>query len=112
MYFIQAVESQKNNELLVVFSHICQIDSTNILKSLADDADIFYYSPTKNYTLFYTLDFQTDSARIKSISVNNSNPHQKLTHVHLQEQGMSPFNFNISNLMTPTTDSLMLSSNK
>ena len=69
LYFIQAVENQKNNELLVVFSHISQIDSTNILKSLSDDADIFYYSPTKNYTLFYTLGFQTDSVRIKSISV-------------------------------------------
>lgn len=112
LYFIQAVENQKNNELLIVFSHISQIDSTNILKSQADDADIFYYSPTKNYTLFYTLDFQTDSVRINSVSVNNSNPHQKLTHVHLQEQGMSPFNFNISNLLTPTTDTLMLSSNK
>ena len=112
LYFIQAVESQKNNELLLVFSHIYQIDSTNILKSLADDADIFYYSPTKNYTLFYTLDFRTDSVRINSINVSNSNPHQKLTHVHLQEQGMSPFNFNISNLLTPSTDTLVILSKK
>ncbi|MBR4536963.1 MAG: hypothetical protein IKO62_10000 [Bacteroidales bacterium] len=112
LYFIQAVASQKNNELLLVFSHIYQIDSTNILKSLADDADIFYYSPTKNYTLFYTLGFQTDSVRINSINVSNSNPHQKLTHVHLQEQGMSPFNFNISNLLTPSTDTLVISSKK
>lgn len=112
LYFIQAVESQKHNELLLVFSHIYQIDSTNILKSLADDADIFYYSPTKNYTLFYTLGFQTDSVRINSINVNNSDLHQKLTHVHLQKQGMSPFNFNISNLLTPSTDTLVISSKK
>lgn len=112
MYFIQAVESQKNNELLLVFSHIYQIDSTNILKSLADDADIFYYSPTKNYTLFYTLGFQTDSVRTKSISVNSSNPHQKLTRVHLQEQGLSPFNFNISDMITPSSDTLIIPSKK
>jgi len=112
LYFIQAVESQKNNELLLVFSHIYQIDSTNILKSLADDADIFYYSPTKNYTLFYTLGFQTDSVRTKSISVNSSDPHQKLTHVHLQEQGMSPFNFNISDMITPSSDTLIIPSKK
>lgn len=112
LYFIQAVENQKNNELLVVFSHISQIDSTNILKSLSDDADIFYYSPTKNYTLFYTLGFQTDSVRIKSISVNSSDPHQKLTHVHLQEQGMSPFNFNISDMITPSSDTLIIPSKK
>ncbi|MBP5649713.1 MAG: hypothetical protein J6X01_01385, partial [Bacteroidales bacterium] len=93
-------------------SHIYQIDSTNILKSLADDADIFYYSPTKNYTLFYTLGFQTDSVRINSINVNNSDLHQKLTHVYLQKQGMSPFNFNISNLLTPSTDTLVISSKK
>ncbi|MBP5663893.1 MAG: hypothetical protein J6X16_06455, partial [Bacteroidales bacterium] len=111
-YFIQAVESQKNNELLLVFSHIYQIDSTNILKSLADDADIFYYSPTKNYTLFYTLGFQTDSVRTKSISVNSSNPHQKLTRVHLQEQGLSPFNFNISDMITPSSDTLIIPSKK
>lgn len=112
LYFIQAVENQKNNELLVVFSHISQIDSTNILKSMSDDADIFYYSPTKNYTLFYTLGFQTDSVRIKSISVNSSDPHQKLTHVHLQEQGMSPFNFNISDMITPSSDTLIIPSKK
>lgn len=108
LYFIQSTETQKNNEFLIVFSHICQIDSTNILKSFADEADVFYYSPTKNYTLFYTLDFLTDSVRTKSININHGNPHHKVTHVHLQEKGLSPFNFNISNMITPSSDTLWL----
>ena len=108
IYFIQSTETQKNNEFLIVFSHICHVDSTNILKSLADEADVFYYSPTKNYTLFYTLDFLTDSVRTKSININHGNPHHKVTHVHLQEKGLSPFNFNISNMITPSSDTLWL----
>jgi uncharacterized membrane protein len=108
LYFMQVTESKKNGELLMVFSHITHLDSCNVYNSLADEADIYYYSPCKNYTLMYSLYAGTDSVLIKSINVNNSNPHQKLTHVHLQEQGMSPLNFNISNLLTPSIDTLWL----
>lgn len=108
LYFMQVTESKKNGELLMAFSHITHLDPCNIHNSLANETDIYYYSPCKNYILMYSQYAGTDSVHTNSINVNNSNPHQKLTHIHLQEQGMSPFNFNISNLLIPSIDTLWL----
>lgn len=108
LYFVQATESKKQGELLLAFSHISQMDTCNILNSQADEADIYYYSPTKNYVLFYHLYTGTDSAQTKAVTVLSSDRHEKVTHVHIQETGLNPLGFSISNMITPTTDTLRI----
>ena len=108
LYFVQATESKKQGELLIAFSHVTQMNTDNILNSLADEADIYYYSPTKNYVLFYHLYTGTDSAQTKAVTVLSTDRHEKLTHVHIHEAGLNPLGFSISNLITPTTDTLRI----
>ena len=108
LYFVQATESKKQGELLMAFSHITQMDACNILNSQADEADIYYYSPSKNYVLFYNLYTGTDSAQTKAVTVLSSDRHEKVTHVHIQETGLNPLGFSISNMITPTTDTLRI----
>ena len=108
LYFIQTAESAKRGELLMAFSHITRLDTCDILNSKADESDIFYYSPTKDYVLFYNLDAGTDSARTKAVTVLSSDIHHKITHANIQEQGLNPFGFCISNLCIVTKDTLLL----
>lgn len=108
VYFIQATESKKYGELMMVFSHINKLDTSNLTKSVADKADIFYYSPTKDYVLLYELNSHTDSTHIKTVSVFSNDKQRKITHVELQEDGINPLGFSISNLVIPTTDTLWI----
>ncbi len=108
LYFIQTTESEKQGEFLMAFSHITALDTSNILYAKADEADVFYYSPTKDFTLCYNLYAKTDSARIKAITILSATKHEKLTHINIQEPGMNPFGFCISNMLIPTTDTLWL----
>ncbi len=108
LYFVQATESKKQGELLMAFSHITQMDTCNILNSQADEADIYYYSPSKNYVLFYNLYTGTDSAQTKAVTVLSSDRHEKLTQVHIHEAGLNPFGFSISNMITATTDTIRI----
>ncbi|MBO4655496.1 MAG: hypothetical protein J5644_08125 [Bacteroidales bacterium] len=108
VYFIQATESKKYGELMMVFSHITQIDTNDLFRSKADKADIFYYSPTKDYVLLYEINSHTDSSRLKTFSVFSNDKQRKITHVGLQEEGLNPLGFSISNLITPTTDTLWI----
>lgn len=108
LYFVQATESKKNGDLLMAFSHITHMDTCNTLCSLADEADVYYYSPAKNYVLFYSLYTGTDSVQTKAVTVLSSDWHEKLTHIHIHEAGLNPLGFSISNLITPTTDTLRI----
>lgn len=108
IYFIQATEGQKYGDLMMVFTHISNLDTLNILNSTADTADIFYYSPTKDYLLLYGANGQSDSACLKAVTVISCNKHRKVTHVNLQENGMNPLRYSISSLGIPTTDTLFL----
>lgn len=105
IYFIQTTGTKKYNELMMVFSHISHFDT---LQCTADTADIFYYSPTKEYLLMYGTNAQTDSACMKAVTVISCNKHRRATHVALQEDGLNPLGFNISNIIIPTTDTLWL----
>ena len=108
IYFIQASESQKYGELMMVFSHISRLDTSNIFLSTADTADIFYYSPTKDYVLLYGINAQTDSAELKTATVISCKKQRKVTWVTLREDGLNPLGFSISNLGIPTRDTLLL----
>ena len=108
IYFIQATEGQKFGELMMVFSHISRLDTSNLALSTADTADIFYYSPTKDYVLLYGINAQTDSAELKTATVISCNKKRKVTWVTLRENGLNPLGFSISNLGIPTRDTLLL----
>lgn len=98
IYIIQATESKKYGELLIAFSHITSMDG-DLSKIVADKTDIVYYSPTKDYVLFYNN---------KAVNVISNDKHKKITHVSLEEEGMNPLGFSISNLVIPTTDTIYL----
>lgn len=108
IYFIQATESQKQGELMMVFSHISSLDTSNISLSTADMADVFYYSPTKDYVLLYGINAQTDSAKLKTSTVISCNKQRKVTWITLEENGLNPLGFSISHLGIPTNDTLLL----
>ena len=108
LYFIQTNESKKQGELLMAFSHITCIDTCNVLNAVADEADIFYYSPTKDLVLFYNINAGTDSAQTKAVTVFSCDKHQKITHVNIQEPGLDPLGFSISNMFFPTNDTIWL----
>lgn len=108
LYFIQTAESEKQGELLMAFSHITHLDTCNILNTVADEADIYYYSPTKDYVLFYNINTGTDSAQTKAVNVFSCDKHKKITHVNIQETGLDPLGFSISNMIIPTSDTIWL----
>ena len=107
-YFIQTTESEKQGELLMAFSHISRMDTCDIRHTTADEADIYYYSPTKDFVLFYQINAGTDSAQTKAVSVFSRDKHHKVTHVNMKEPGLNPLGFSISNMVVPTTDTLWL----
>jgi len=108
LYFIQTVESKKQGDLLMAVSHITRMDTCDILNTTADEADIFYYSPTKDYVLVYNINAGTDSAQTKAVTVFSGNKHKKITHVSIQEPGVNPLGFSISNMIIPTNDTIWL----
>jgi hypothetical protein len=108
VYLLQAAESKKFCELMLCFSHISHLDTTDLALSTADCSDIFYYSPTKEYVLFYGVNAHTDSAEVKATSVISTDKRQKAVHATLNEQGMDPFGFSISNLCIPTKDTIQV----
>ena len=108
LYFIQTNESKKQGDLLMAFSHITCLDTCNIPNAIADEADIYYYSPNKDFILFYNVNAGTDSAQTKAVTVFSFDKRQKITHVNIQEPGLDPLSFNISNMFFPTNDTIWL----
>lgn len=106
VYFIQTSESKKYGELLMAFSHITRLGD-NVANSMADHADVFYYSPTKDYTLFYNVTTGTES-QYKAVNVVSKDKHKKLTHVCLNVANMNPLGFSISNIVVPATETMHL----
>ena len=111
VYLMQATQSKKFCELMMCFSHISHLDTNDLALSTADHSDVFYYSPTKEFVLFYGVDAHTDSVKVKSTSVISLDKRQKVVHTTLKKDGMDPFGFSISNLCVPTSDTIRVSSN-
>ncbi len=108
IYFIQATETKKAGELMLVLSHISHFNADNPTASVADSADIFYYSPTKDFTLYERLYSKTDSAQIKIYSIYSCNKHNELSHIHLAHEGIDPLNFSISNMITNGNETIWI----
>lgn len=111
VYLMQATESKKFCELMMCFSHVSYLDTTDLASSTADCSDIFYYSPTKEFVLFYGVNAHTDSAEVKSTSVISGDKRQKVVHATLEKEGLDPFGFSVSNICVPTVDTIRVSSN-
>ncbi|MBR6131620.1 MAG: hypothetical protein IKQ20_07145 [Bacteroidales bacterium] len=110
LYYIQATETKKNGELMMAFSRITDVDTADVLNATADEADIFYYSPTKDYLLFYNVLGGGDTVQTKALTVISKNKREKITHIRLQEPGLVPLQFSISNMMVPTEDTVRIES--
>ena len=97
VYFLQVSESKKFGEMLFAFSHINQFGDQ--LSSFgADSADVYYYSPTKKYVLFYGVKNADEGVSYKAYKYNPYDIHMKLTHVHIQDDCLCPMEFRISNM--------------
>ena len=105
VYLMQVTESKKYGELLLAISHVSSMDgdASNVV---ADKADIVYYSPTKDYVLYYNLG--ADHRLSKSVNVVSNDKNREITHVSLEEEGMNPFGFSVSNIVVPTADTIYL----
>lgn len=110
LYFIQATETKKNGELMMAFSRITEIDTADVLNATADQSDVFYYSPTKDYLLIYNVRGGGDSVQTKTVTVISNKKRAKITHVKLQEPGLVPLQFSISNMLVPTKDTVRVES--
>ncbi len=108
VYFIQATESQKHGDLMIALSHIANLDTCNVLLSTADAADVFYYSPTKDYVLFYGTGGQGGPAALNAVTVISCDKQRKVSHATLREEGLDPLGFSISHMGIPTRDTLLL----
>lgn len=108
LYFIQTKDSKKQGDLLMAFSHITHLDTCTIPSAIADEADIYYYSPSKDFVLFYNVHEDSDSTQTKAVTVLSMDKHHKISHVNIQEPGLDPLGFSISNMMTPTKDTIWL----
>ncbi len=96
LYYIHASESKKNCEILISIS---KLDSTrnNCPDSLfAIQSDIFYYSPTKRYTVFYK-----SKDHWKHISYWDERQKERLTHVLVNDTAINPRMIVISDMTIP-----------
>lgn len=97
VYFLQATETKKYGELLFAFSHITFLGE-DLSSTLADNADVYYYSPTKNYVLFYGIKNASGDISYKASKVVSYDIHKKLTYKNIQNESLCPMEFRISNM--------------
>ncbi len=108
IYFVQVSESKKLGEILMAFSHISRLDTTDITLSVADSAEIYYLSPYKEYALFYNTNNGTDTMRTQAVMINSFNKQKKITHFTIKDSGLDPLGFTVSNMGIKTTDTINL----
>lgn len=97
VYFLQVSESKKFGEMLFAFSHISELGD-QLSTTVADNADVYYYSPTKNYVLFYGIKNASGDISYKASKVVSYDIHKKLTYKNIQNESLCPMEFRISNM--------------
>lgn len=93
VYYVHAAASQKNGDILVAIANITDSILTIPDSLIASNADVFYYSPTKQFTLFYAAN---DS--IQSITYYSDDVHRPLSHIKIQSDGIIPSSITVSNI--------------
>ena len=93
-YYIHAVETTKACELLISFSKLNKSYDSDL--PYAVESDIFYYSPAKQYTVFYQSD-----GKWKHISYKAESEKQRLTHISITDTAINPRTIVISDMILP-----------
>lgn len=96
IYYIHAIETKKAGELLMSFSRLDSIRSNDLGSLRAIQADVFYYSPTKQYTVFYQ-----SADNWKKVSYEAESLKQKLTQVCITDTAINPRTIVISDMILP-----------
>lgn len=93
LYYIHAVETKKNCELLISISAIDSILSLDSMQFSSSQTDVFYLSATKMYTVFY-------QAQGTWKAVPNGYEHciDRLTELHISDSAIDPRSIVISDM--------------
>ena len=97
VYFLQAAESRNFDEMMFAFSHISRMGD-QLSSSVADAADVFYYSPTKKFTLFYGIPDAIGGVSYKALKMNSEDINHKFTHISICNECLYPLEFRVSNM--------------
>ena len=94
LYYLHAVETKKACELLVSFALLDTVRSANLADLAATQAEVFYLSPAKKYTLFYR-----SAGCWKALPYDSGSTKIRLTQVSLQDTAIDPRSIVVSNML-------------
>lgn len=96
LYYVHAIETKKACELLIAFAKLDSVRSSCRDSLHATEADVFYYSPCKKYTVFYQA-----AGVWKSVSYDAGSHNKKLTQTTLADSAISPNTIVVSDMVLP-----------
>lgn len=93
VYYLHACETKKAAELLVAVSPVTCTRSADTIVFHAAKSDLFYLSPTKDYTVIYK-----DGELLKSVEVQEPRRHTKVSRYTISGDSLDPSGIIISNM--------------
>ncbi len=93
IYLINAIETKKANELLVVIARIDNFNPDHPELARTSKADLYYLSPEKHYTVVYS------SATGTHFTTIDAPRHEALTHSVITDERLNPWEIFISNML-------------
>ena len=96
LYYVHAIETKKACETLIAFARIDSTGNGDPNGLTASGAEVFYYSPCKEYTVFYQ-----SAGEWKYRSYAAENPTMRLTQVSLSDSAINPRSIVISDMTMP-----------
>ncbi|MBR1517234.1 MAG: hypothetical protein IJ620_03740 [Bacteroidales bacterium] len=96
LYYVHCAAAPRQGDLLVAFSRLDGPLPPSPDSLSASYADVFYLSPSKQFTLFYR-----DADAIRAVPHLPGDRHQPLSHVSISADSISPYSFYVSNISDP-----------
>lgn len=96
LYYLHAIETKKACELLISIARVDSVRSTNPSDLTASQAEVFYYSPCKKYTVFYQ-----SAGQWKAVPFGAEDLTKRLTQVSLEDSALNPRTIVISDMIMP-----------
>ncbi len=96
LYYLHAIETKKACELLISIAALDSVRGVDIAGFTASQAEVFYLSPCKKYTVFYQ-----SADRWKALSFGAEKATERLTRVSLQDTAINPRTIVISDMVMP-----------
>ena len=96
LYYLHAAETKKACELLISLARVEGNTCRQPDSLLSQQAEVYYLSPTKDYTLFYEA-----GTSWKALPYAADNRRQRLTHITLQDSAINPRAIYISDMQMP-----------